>query len=71
MTGHKMLVQLRRFLTTDVAIKSALASSASLFMMLMALEKVGSIFLAGFFLLIAMTFLICIILAPAIEALRK
>lgn len=71
MINKHTTIKVRRFLTTDVAIRASIASSMSVFAMLMAWAKYGHFLLAGFFLLMAIAFLFCIILAPAIEALRK
>lgn len=71
MTDKHMTIQVRRFLTTDVAIRASIASSMSAFAMLMALAKADSLLLAAICLLMVMGFLSCVILAPAIEALRK
>lgn len=71
MADNDTTIQVRRFLTTDVAIRASIASSMSIFAMLIAGVKYGQFLLAGFFLLMAIAFLFCVILAPAIEALRK
>lgn len=67
----KFTTRLQRFFTIDVAIKSAGASWLSGLRMLIVWDKTNNLLITLQFIFLMAAFLICVILAPAIEELRK